>query len=156
MYLLNSQINVNKSLTIESVTGPENTIVDGNKTYRCFNLYNYSTVISGLTITNGYVNGDGGGIYCSGLNPIISKCIIVGNSAKNYGGGLNRGRIRNSLISNNSAKSGGGSYSANINNCTIVENSAADVAGGIFFCDAYNSIIYPLCGNFKIQLRYLE
>jgi len=45
-YLLTSQIGVNENLTIQSVNGPENTIVDGNNSNSCFYL-SYDTLLSG-------------------------------------------------------------------------------------------------------------
>ena len=165
-YILNSQIDVDKSLTIQSVNGAENTIVNGNNLVRCFNLYNHNTVILGFTITNGKVKniGDyGGGVYCSGTTPGIKNCIIVKNSARGYGGGIYNGTLKNCIIiensayygggtsggiisncviSKNSAYYGGGTYNSIINNCTITLNSAVGNGGGTIHCDARNSIIY--------------
>jgi len=128
-YLLSSQIDVNKSLTITSVNGPENTIVDGNNSNRCFYLYNPDTTISGFKIKNGNaVGSNGGGIYCSDTTPVITNCIIIGNAAMR-GGGISYGTVNNCTISENSASEGGGTYEGTVNNCTISGNSA-DYGGG--------------------------
>jgi len=133
-YLLSSQIDVNKNLTIQSVNGPENTIVDGNNFVRCFNLYNHNTVVSGFTITNGKAVGfqDGGGVYCSDTTPAITNCTISGNSARR-GGGTSYGTANNCTISGNSARNdGGGTYFGTVNNCTISGNSAESWGGGSY------------------------
>ena len=38
-----------------------------------------TSVIQGFTITNGYA-AQGGGIYCTNASPVITNCIITGNS----------------------------------------------------------------------------
>ncbi|OQX72237.1 MAG: hypothetical protein B6D61_14510, partial [Bacteroidetes bacterium 4484_249] len=143
LYLLSSQIDVDKNLSIKSINGAENTIIDGNNTNRCLNLHNYEVEIVGFTITNGCALADhGGGIYCSGINPVISKCIITKNSARRLGGGIYKGTIKNSLICNNSADKGGAGFSSRFYNCTIIKNSASSSGGATFYGYAYNSIIY--------------
>ncbi|RLD09226.1 MAG: hypothetical protein DRI44_08925, partial [Chlamydiae bacterium] len=119
-YTLNSQIDVDKSLTIQSVNGAENTIVDGNGAYRCFKLYNHRTTISGFTITNGYVLWpNGGGVQCSGTIPVINNCIIVGNYCNDYGGGVIYGTVNNCIITKNYAYYGGGTCDGVIRNSVI-------------------------------------
>jgi len=165
-YLLSSQIDIAKSLTIQSVSGPENTIVNGNNTTRCFELYNHNTIISGFTITNGYIsgNGDGGGVLCNAATPVITNCTIRGNSAGGDGGGAYRGTVNNCIISGNSAgdygggtrlstinssfisgnsagKRGGGTYYGTVNNCAISGNSAGDYGGGTCYGTINNCTI---------------
>ncbi len=168
-YTLNSQIDVDKSLTIQSVNGAEKTIVDGNHSNRCFNLYNHSTVISGFTITNGYTGGhNGGGVQCSGTIPLINNCIIVGNSVKGdngsgfggaviygtvnncmifknfagYGGAICASIANNCAIYENTAYYGGATYEAVANNCTITRNTANLRAGASMRGTIRNSIVY--------------
>ena len=165
-YLLNSPIDVNTNLTIKSASGQENTIIDGNNTNICFVLYNHSTIIEGFTITNGNGKfGVGGGVYCEDRTPIITNCLITGNSNAGFGGGgvyggtINNCVIRNnsggslgggvcestvnnSMISDNSTdQSGGGAYNSTINNCTITGNSSTDYGGGVSDCIVNNSTI---------------
>ncbi|MBN2703262.1 MAG: PKD domain-containing protein [Pontiellaceae bacterium] len=139
-YLLASQISVSKAITIQSVNGPDTTIVDGQRTVRCFNLSNSACVIEGLSMKNGYSSGDGGGIYCSGTIPVVSNCIITGNSA-NSGGGMYGGTAINCTISRNSAGGGGGMFDGTANNCTITGNSA-NSGGGMFGGSANNCIVW--------------
>ena len=133
LYRLTDEITVSKALTIQSVNGPEVTIVNGQSYDRCFYFESYATVLSGLTVTNGYVIGNGGGVYGSSDAYIVTNCIISGNSAYAYsscsGGGMYNGTANNCIISGNSAYSesgnssyaslGGGIYSGTANNCII-------------------------------------
>jgi parallel beta-helix repeat protein/predicted outer membrane repeat protein len=77
-----------------------------------------SSVLAGLTITNGNMeSGTGGGIYCGRSSPTISKCIITSNSAGS-GGGV-------SCL--------GGS--PKITNCTIIGNMCSSLGGGVWIRD---------------------
>lgn len=141
-YLLTSEIVVNKDITIQSVSGPEVTIVDGQGIVRCFNLGNFICVVSGLTITNGNTTGQGGGIYCLNPTPVVSKCIIIGNAAY-AGGGMFGGTANDCMISFNIARYGGGKAAGYVNKCTIRGNSAISEGGGLFGYDisANNCVI---------------
>ena len=85
----------------------------------------------------------GGGIYIGyGSNPLITNCIINGNSVGDWGwgGGIYcaaYATVRNCLISNNTALGyegmGGGIYgSLTVFNCTIANNSTTNDGGGIY------------------------
>ena len=104
------------------------------------------SVVTGLTITNGNaftVGGVGGGIYCyNNSSPTISKCVITGNEAGLFGGGIAVGNSGSSpwivgcIITANTANIGGGgvyctSGSPIIENCIIAGNYASR-GGGIY------------------------
>jgi hypothetical protein len=104
------------------------------------------SVVTGLTITNGNaftVGGVGGGIYCyNNSSPTISKCVITGNEAGLFGGGIAVGNSGSSpwivgcVITNNTANIGGGGVyctagSPIIENCIIAGNYAPR-GGGIY------------------------
>ncbi|MHC4216587.1 MAG: BACON domain-containing protein, partial [Planctomycetota bacterium] len=145
------------------------TIIDGNdldSVVRFNGTEMNDCKLLGFTITNGYgpANGDGGGISglntsatvanciirdnvaqrhgggIRGVNGLIDRCIITGNSTVNRNaGGLTgcHGTIRNCLIYENTATlSGGGMVNCNgdIVNCTIVDNTAGVSGGGIAWC----------------------
>ncbi|MFA7368875.1 MAG: hypothetical protein WC334_04450, partial [Kiritimatiellales bacterium] len=83
-YLLSTAISVTSAITVQSVNGPRVTVVDGGESNRCFNLSG-GCLVSGLTVTNGHVSGEypycyGGGIYCADALPMVSNCVIAGNS----------------------------------------------------------------------------
>ena len=122
--------------------------------------------IIGFTVTNGNsIIGSGGGIDCVTQNGIVSNCVVKKNSASG-GGGINSGKIYNSIIcenvenaaggggcinstlfdciiSNNSAgaSDGGGVLNGTISNCIIIANSTINNGGGAYNCTIYNSII---------------
>ena len=136
-----------KAITVTSENGAEPTIIDCEEDGRGFYFHSGETeesVVSGFTITNGFVTGDGGGIACNqNSSPTIQNNIIEENSATHEGGGIFcrdncSPTITNNIITRNSAWWGGGiflgynSYGT-IQNNTIEENSA-DVCGGGIVC----------------------
>ncbi len=167
-YLLASEISVTNAITIHSESGPDTTIVDGKGRVRGFNLGNIACVIEGLTITNGYSSGDGGGIYCYDTTPVVTNCTITGNSADcgggmsggtaNHctligntaywlGGGMDGGTANNCILSGNTATWGGGMYEGTANNC-ILSGNTATWGSGMNYGTANNCIVY---GNTAFQ-----
>ena len=141
IYILNSQLDVNKSLTIESVNGPDFTVIDGNNTGRCFRLYSHNTTIEGFKITGGNAGaGHGGAVFCDNNTPVVENCLIIGNVATD-GGGTYQGTINNCAISGNTAAAGGGADGGILNNCTVTENAAGQ-GGGTCNSTVNNSIVY--------------
>ena len=156
-----------KAITVRSVA-PEDpyivaaTIIDCNGTeydlHRGFYFHSEegpNSVVSGLTITNGYAYR-GGGIYCyrsspgggaSGdydgyhpyPGPTITNCTFIGNSANWDGGGIcgSGGPIMNCTFTRNVASSYGGALafcSGPITDCIIIANRADDGGGGLYEC----------------------
>ncbi len=158
-YILTSELTVTNAITVTSVNGPGAVTIDGNGTNRCFSLGDTNCVISGLTITNGYLDfGDGGGVFCEDASqqPVISNCCITANLLDTErwtsGGGVYGGIVVDCTISGNAAANGGGVYGAivynswidnnqaeydgagandsKLYNCTIINNSASEGNGG--------------------------
>ena len=102
-YVLTSEISVARAVAIQSVNGPAETIIDGQGSVRCFNLGNTECIISGMAITAGYDDSFGGGIYCTGLNPVLTNCLFSGNFSGSSGGGLYYGTAIGCVISSNAA-----------------------------------------------------
>ncbi|HEX9001081.1 MAG TPA: putative Ig domain-containing protein, partial [Blastocatellia bacterium] len=117
------------SLTVQRSTA------SGTANFRIFSIGSGKTVaISGLTIANGYVSTDGGGITNFG-SLTITDCAIRDNYANGGGGILNVAilNMSNSTLSGNSAGfDGAGVYNINgtasLTNCTISANTS--VGGG--------------------------
>ncbi|MBW8042491.1 MAG: S8 family serine peptidase [Planctomycetes bacterium] len=112
-----------RAIIVRSENGPENCIIDcqGSKydPHRGFYFHNgegASSILDGFTITNGYVNEEGGGIYCTGSSPTLINCMFNGNSAQYWGGAIGN---RNS--------------SSTLTNCTFSANSA--YWGGAVACN---------------------
>jgi len=96
------------------------------------------SILSGLSITNGY-STDGGGIYTSS-SPTIKHCIFTGNTGTNYGGGIKivngDPEIINCLFTQNESNRGAGIFShqsdVKILNSTVSGNQANVTGGGIY------------------------
>jgi len=150
---------LSKNITIRG-QGKDNTIVQGSTSLiksdrRVFSITNGAIVkISSLTIRNGNVNGNGGGIENLG-NLILFNCNIDSCKAK-YGGGIRNGiggvlTILFCEIRNNEGTLRGGGINhigslMTIENCAISNNKSIEEGGGIQIENANatisNSLIY--------------
>lgn len=108
-------------------------------TSRIFNITNFIVNISGMTLTEGNVTGNGGAIQNTG-NLTISNCVIRQNNASAFGGGVrstnNLTIYRSSVLQNQSTASTSGGISfagANLNIAysTIANNTSSGNGGGI-------------------------
>ena len=163
-----------KNITVRS-TDPTNptivntTIIDADENGTVVTFSGTETaacVLSGLTITGGSTNADGGGILgngteatitnnlitdnhaalppysgggISGCHGLIENNVISNNSTYSYGGGLDscNGTIRNNIISGNSGGYGGGlSYCNGTIEYCLVTNNSGANGGGLGFCTA--------------------
>lgn len=122
-YSLSSEITVTNAITVQSVNGSDATIVSGNSSNSCFVLSN-ACVVGGITIKNGKAP-QGGGVNCLSDSSVVSNCVITENYA-DYGGGISHGIVLN---------------------CEICNNSASNNAGGLYYTDVYNSLIYSNYAN---------
>ena len=130
-YVLSSEIAVAGDMVISSVNGPAVTIVDGNASNRCFNLSGAS-MVSGLMITNGYTSENGGGIYASSTNSVITNCVVSGCLADGSGGGICGGTVTHCTVSLNDASgSGGGACDSVVLDSIITDNVASEYGGGM-------------------------
>jgi hypothetical protein len=155
-----NRVAVDKPLTIQSINGPQFTVISGSGTVRCVYLTN-GTLLTGFTLTNGLARHlSGGGVaFDSGIesfdsDAIVLNCVIVGNSA-GFGGGAGHfrhfgrelayvegvgGTLNNCVLKGNWATgisllpeircSGGGADNCKLNNCTLDGNSATCDRGG--------------------------
>ncbi len=137
-------VEVYTPLTLQSVNGPDVTIIDGGGTASCVYLATNALVV-GFTLTNG-VASSGGGVYCESSSAVLTNCVLTGNYVQGYwvgfllgttwvpgiGGGAYGGTLNNCTLTGNSAYDGGGgagAYGSTLNNCTLTGNSAG-VGGG--------------------------
>ena len=102
------------------------------------------TVVSNLTITGGYRNGDVGGVYGSTYGGLVLKYVnITNNFATGLGAGVLRAKMYNCLIADNrsTGKNGCGFWSDTANtgalDCIFSNNTstAADKFGGGFYSE---------------------
>ncbi len=143
-------VSVANPLTLLSVNGPQLTVINGGGTNQCVSLTDGAS-LTGFCLTNGYANGDGGGVWCDSTNAFLTNCVIAGNSAS-IGGGAFRGTLYNCTLSSNSANGspfsfGGGACAGTLYNCTLTGNSANGAngsGGGANNCTLFNC---TLSGN---------
>ena len=141
-----------KAVTIKSENGPQNCIIDCQFKGRGFDFHNgegEDSVLVGVTISNGFAGGFGGGIKCTASSPTIINCIITGNTAGEYGGGMCNSYgsspvLTNCTFSENSVESklsalGSGGGMCNLvdsnpilTNCTFSENFANHSGAGVY------------------------
>jgi len=136
------------------------TIIDPNGAGRAFHFHSDeepNSIVSGLTIRNGYAEY-GGGIYCEqSSSPTIQHCVIEDNEATAYGGGIfcigaSNAQILFCTIADNSAPSGGGIVCAmavpTIQDCVIHSNHSTQGFlgwGGGIVCYALASPLIQRC-----------
>jgi len=156
-HLATNRVCITKAISVRSLNGAAETIIDGSGSVRVAYLNN-GAVLSGFSLMNGTtpVSGDkvfdqsGGGVFLDSSGT-LDNCILSGNSAHDSGGGayLNGdGALNNcSVISNASIGVGGGVVLKNgglLNNCTVVGNTADGTGGVLLFngCGVRNSVIW--------------
>ena len=149
-----------RTITIQSVNGPQVTIIDGGGADRCATLgscatrgYNTlrggfimarfpdgaytNTVLAGFTLTNGLAC-DGGGV----LFGTLDNCLLKGNTSTGVGGGAFHSTLNNCRLSGNNAdQSGGGADDCILNNCTLSGNNTAGDGGGSYWGTLNNCLL---------------
>jgi len=160
-----------KAITVISVNGPTNTIIDCEDSGRGFYFHNgegSDSIVSGFTIKNGlttaqWPEGCGGGIFCISSSPVIRNCILTNNTAYEPGGGIalhdSSANIEDCVIADNDAHAAGGislweSSSVNITNCIVSGNVAWNIDGAISVRRStlalVNSTVYGNMGSWGI------
>jgi parallel beta-helix repeat protein len=139
---------IGKNLTVRS-TDPNDpamvavTVLDGagqGPVVTFSNGESSECLLSGLTIIDGN-SLEGGGIYCMMSSPTISRCVVRGNQADDYGGGmfsyLGAPMLANCAFVGNSAAYGGAVYaeesSPMLANCIFINNTADLDGGGMYY-----------------------
>ena len=166
---MSNRVVVSKPVPVQSVSGPGVTVIegyrqpgttDGNSNIRCIYLTN-GAALSGFTLTNGGTRGlgdyrreqSGGGVWCESASTVVSNCVLAGNSASYYGGGVYFGTLFDCKLAGNSVSNcGGGAYNATLNNCLVISNRATGAAsprgGGVNLATLWNCV---LAGNSAVN-----
>ena len=141
------QLELSNPMGTASIVGPAAglTIAGGGRS-RVFQVDGGVTAnFSGLTVTGGATDGNGGGLNVQGGSISLTDCNIIDNSASNNGGGLYNSYGTLSLTDcnvngNSSSLNGGGLFNSSgtvtLTNCSISGNSVASSAvsfgGGVY------------------------
>jgi hypothetical protein len=150
--LRSGELQVTHNVTMNG-PGAGSLAVNGNGTFRVFEIFALDAIISGFTITNGSVtdvNGGGGILNHGGLtlsDSVVSNCAT--STGNNHGGGISNNPgailtvIGSTINGNHAGCQGGGIYSSNaqltVMNSTISGNLAhthlgcGGSGGGIFY-----------------------
>ncbi len=131
-----------KAITVRSVSlNASRCIIDCGGDGRGFYFFRGEgpeSIVQALTITNGRVWDNGGGVYCSHSSPKLINNIISYNTAAFDGGGVYCRDSSNPILINckihgNSANNGAGvSGNGKLTNCAISYNTANGQGGGIY------------------------
>lgn len=113
VYAITSTI-TNNGLVIRSLEGhPTNTTIDAGGVCRVFHVQ--SGTLLGLTITNGYDLGQGGGILFDGTGPSTARWCVVASCLATNGGGI-------AMLSANTL----------VDECVMTSNQALQYGGGVY------------------------
>ncbi|HOG49728.1 MAG TPA: choice-of-anchor Q domain-containing protein, partial [Lentisphaeria bacterium] len=120
------------AITIRSVRGAEETIIDGDDAKCCAilgtELIASNTVLDGFTLKSGYAEKGGGAAY-----GILANCRLIDNAAE-YGGGAHGCTLTNCILEDNMAEyDGGGAYQCTLEYCTLTKNEAKRPVEDEFF-----------------------
>jgi hypothetical protein len=178
----NNRVVIDKPIVVRSLNGPGTTTIRGQQPVLpsgARGVYvGAGAVLDGFTVSGGtayYFDGsgewdrnDGGGIMASALG-VISNCVITGNNASRFGGGVFGGILRNCVITSNTVFTAGGGaafstlesclvsgnscwgdgagvVNSTLRNCTVVNNAQtvdySPGCGGVANCSNYNTIVY--------------
>jgi hypothetical protein len=149
VYGMSNRVAVTKAVTVQSANGAAVTTIvgyqvpgttNGAAAVRCVYLTN-GAVLAGFTLTNGatqtagddYLNRSGGGAWSETAGAVLTNCVLTGNSAYSYGGGVYSCTLNNCTLTGNSAYAiGGGAFYGALNNCTLTGNWANNYGGGTY------------------------
>jgi predicted outer membrane repeat protein len=134
-----------KAISISSVSGSSNTIIDGSASGTVVTFANAedgNSVLDGFTIRSGSALY-GGGVSVTGASPTIRNCLITGNQSTYSGGGLfvDGGGVDldNVVFEGNDAGGAGGAIYLKISSLTMTSGSivsnTANNGGGIYMKD---------------------
>jgi PKD repeat protein len=142
---ITNRLAVDKRLVVQSINGPQFTIVQGDWEIRCVYLTRGAS-LSGFTLTQGFAEGNGGGVCCESVSALVSNCVLIANGAGDEGGGASGGTLYNcALIDNWAINVGGGAARSALNNCSVRNNSVCCGSGGGAYSGTLNNC--TLTGN---------
>jgi len=146
---LTNRVTISQPLTVQSVNGPEVTVIaghqvpgalNGEEAIRCVYLAEGATLI-GFTLSHGATSasGDefrdlsGGGLWCESTNAWALDCVFESNSAAANGGGAYSGKLSECRLAGNTAEYGGGVAESRLYDCVLMGNTARSWGGAAYY-----------------------
>jgi CSLREA domain-containing protein len=162
---LSGDFDITDTLTIQGA-GAGITIIDGQQLDRVFDVTgtapsSIKVVLQGLTVRNGSVVGDGGGVRVANADLVVRDCALTGNRASLSGGGIsnpdapgtgNVTLVRTTVARNAAGTNGGGlallgaGSALAVNSSMVRRNTATNFAGGMS-ADTVNLTNSTVSGN---------
>ena len=139
-----------KAITITSVSGSSNTILDGSAAGSVVSFISgeaLNSVLDGFTIRSGS-SLHGGGVTISNSSAVIQNCLITGNQATLSGGGMyvdvGSVQLENVVFEGNDSGGAGGAIylkesGASITGVNIISNAATN-GGGLYIKDSVSTV----------------
>ncbi|MCX6925621.1 MAG: PKD domain-containing protein, partial [Verrucomicrobia bacterium] len=149
--ILTNRVSVTQAMTVQSVNGPEATVIEGwhvpgtvngDTAVRCVYLADGAALL-GFTLTNGATRGNnsgiaemsGGGAWCQSTNAVLSNCVVVANSCSWWGAGVYSGTLFDCELTSNTNVSGsfgggGGAAYSQLFGCRLKGNRTSPGSGG--------------------------
>ncbi len=150
-----------RAIAVRSASGADNCIIDCEGAGRGFHFHNLegpASVVDGLTIRNGFIDGEysgGGAVLCDGSSPTLVDLTIRDNAVGEYGIGggvlctvnshplISECRILGNTATARSSRGGGVACLYNsrptIAECTLAGNSGG--SGGGVYCDQSSPVV---------------
>jgi len=145
---MSNRVAVSRPMTLQSVNGPEWTVIRGNQVpgtitgdgaVRCIYLADGATLI-GFTLTNGASRAVGdytfersvGGAFCESTGTVLSNCWINGNRGHYTVGGILSGTLYHCVVQGNSVDAYGyfgGASGTDMHDSIVAGNTAYNGAG---------------------------
>lgn len=123
-------------------------VINGGESHQIFNVQGASLSLMNLTMTGGFSETSGGGVYVSNGSLAMNNSVISNSASRSHGGGIYAQSsdvdIANSALSGNSAGDddavsgagiyfdGGEEHSLSINKSGLDSNSATDDGAGLY------------------------
>ena len=164
---------VDHPLKIRSLNGAAATVIDAGFSDGCLQITAPQTEVRGFTVTGGFGSGmPGAGIYCSGQDIFARECIVSNNLADEtsgmyqgtavnclftdnysyYGGTFAYGQVGNSAFAYNTCEQDSALFHSKAWNCTVTANLSLDFAGGAYWCELYNCIVWGNNANGTFEI----
>jgi hypothetical protein len=128
-----------KRIAIRSMSGPDQTIIDGGGIRRCVQCTKgetEDTVIDGFMLQNGMTpwHSPGGGMYVHGASPSVQNCIFLGNKSRKKG----------DYYSEDGAGVAVSIGFPHFTNCSFLANSTTGM-GGAMYCENSSEVTLTSC-----------